>query len=205
MPLPSSCDESTVAHLPSTARVTYGFFLAETSLRSILHQLRSIPEEELWPSTYIATASSVVCTPKTSSPASSSRPTVVEELERQLETWLDNVPSFLRWSQYPDHTTHLGVVESPSDKNGFSGIAVRLRILYWYARFLLHKGSFTTVVRSQVPDYQYLSLEPFQQKVVHAITQLFSIYLLEDPNIDVLMAHRSVNKHVLADDHIPLL
>ncbi|KAG9774117.1 hypothetical protein KCU88_g5553, partial [Aureobasidium melanogenum] len=112
MPLPLGCDEASLSHLEKTRRIKYLFFLADTSLRSILARIDAM------------------CSEFKASPVSSQWPgnvalsPVAVELKSQLAAWDKNVPPSLDWSPCPSE-------DIPSLTR------TRLRLLYWLAQFRL--------------------------------------------------------------------
>ncbi|KAL2392387.1 hypothetical protein ABEF93_002342 [Exophiala dermatitidis] len=112
MPLPLGCDEASLSHLEKTRRIKYLFFLADTSLRSILARIDAM------------------CSEFKASPVSSQWPgkvalsPVAVELKSQLAAWDRNVPPSLDWSPCPS-------------ENIPSLTRTRLRLLYWLAQFRL--------------------------------------------------------------------
>jgi hypothetical protein len=101
--------------MPTTTRTIYTFFLAETSLKAILARIRKVNQraERDVLSKGIQYHSLEVKNP------------VIEELERQLSTWLTGIPAFLNWSTKPSHGTQT--------KN-----ASKIKLLYWFAKISLY-------------------------------------------------------------------
>lgn len=178
MPLPLSCDESSLTHLRSITRSTYGFFLAEMSLRNILHRILSTPDRELWPH---MSESLATCISKYNSPL---RPLIVEEFENQIETWRLNVPSFLKWSPEP----YLSSAPQHYQNRGLRDVTTRLKLLYWFTRFMLLRP-FVYCVDDSI-EYSLRRDDTRVNGLAMAATKLTEIFLMENAEINVIMAHR---------------
>lgn len=127
MPLPLGCDESSLSHMEKSTRITYLFFLAETSLREILARIFSISSSEsMLP--LDAQSSRMTMSP------------IISELKSQLSIWKTGVPQSLEWLPEPS-----GNVRSP--------LHVRLKLLYWLAQFRLMQPSVNQVVRNAHAEF----------------------------------------------------
>jgi hypothetical protein len=176
MPLPVSCDEASLMHLRPSTRAIYGFFLAEMSLRNIINQLLSLSDDEIWPRTSTKDGSELNELP---------RSPVAEEFDNQLSTWLYNVPDFLDWSL--DHSPPV----SFQGRRGLSDLASRLKMLYWFAQFLLLGGlSQKSIEMTAANNSGRLNGKLLHNRAVVAAVRFVEVFLLDDPEIDILMAHR---------------
>jgi hypothetical protein len=170
-PLPLPCDEADNKDRPAHINTQFVFFLAEMSLRAILESILTNPELE--GCTRDSSHSDQVAYRTAFSP-------VRRELRSQLDTWILRLPASLGWSVEPAG----GVL---------SAQGTRLKLLYWYARFALHRPMMKYTLDDEALQLHFLLWEPFREGLLPLIN-LIKVFVTERPNIDMFMANRYV-KH----------
>ena len=187
-PLPLPCGETETDTAPPHIRARFTFFLAEMSLRAILESILTTPELGVY-----------VCSMR-ESPASSSNSTrsacnsigtdmgivighirlspLIHELRSQIDTWILRLPTDLAWSFEP-------VCGVPSAQG------TRLKLLYWYARFALHRPIMQCALRDTSLQSHLMLWEPFREALLPALN-LIKVFVVERPDVDVFMADRYV-------------
>ncbi|EHY59867.1 hypothetical protein ABEF92_000814 [Exophiala dermatitidis] len=164
MPLPLGCDEASLSHLEKTRRIKYLFFLADTSLRSILARIdgmcsefKASPVSSQWPG-------NVALSP------------VAVELKSQLAAWDKNVPPSLDWSPCPS-------------ENIPSLIRTRLRLLYWLAQFRLGEPVVIAVVGNTRAEFNI----DVWSSLMHGLSSGYTLartLVREGVQIDAIMGKR---------------
>ena len=112
LPLPPSCNETDLLQLPSRIRTTHAFYLAEMSLKAVAERI-------------FTTASLGLCIRETDNHAIEVTP-LFQELSRQLDEWIESLPTFLGWSPEPA-------------KGLSSPVGIRVKLMYWFVRFSLFR------------------------------------------------------------------
>ncbi|KAK5046934.1 hypothetical protein LTR84_007288 [Exophiala bonariae] len=172
--LPLPCDEADNKERPPHVNTHFVFFLAEMSLRAILESILTTPELNAH-----------------SSPASIHQPyqlnisPVQQELHSQLDTWILRLPANLDWSPNP----------VPVPTNAYSErspLTTRLKLLYWYARFALHRPLMLQTLDNGAVWSHLPIWEPFREGLLPALN-LLKIFATEQPDIDVIMANRVIS------------
>ncbi len=170
-PRPLPCDEADNKDRPARINTHFVFFLAEMSLRAILESILTSPELESC-TRESPLPDHVPCRPNFSP--------VRRELRSQLDTWILRLPGSLGWSVEPAG----GVL---------SAQGTRLKLLYWYARFALHRTMMQYTLDDETFQLHFLLWEPFREGLLPVIN-LIKVFVKERPSIDVFMANRYV-KH----------
>lgn len=170
-PLPLPCEQPENKNLPLHMQIQFTFFLAEMSLRAILESI--LTARELGAHTPNRPDLDQCISPSriTSSP-------LVQELRNQLDTWILRLPADLNWSVEPA----CGVVSAQS---------TRLKLLYWYARFALHRPLMLRILDDETLQSHLLLWEPFREGLLPALS-FIKVFIFERPDIDVIMANRYV-------------
>lgn len=166
-PLPLPCDEADNKDLPPRIKTHFVFFLAEMSLRGILENILIAPELDncMRDSPH---SNQFTCRP---SP-------LIQELRSQLDTWILRLPANLDWSVEPA----CGIQ---------TGQGTRVKLLYWYARFALHRPMMLHILDDNSLQSHFLLWEPFREGLLPALN-LIKVFVAERPDIDVIMANRYV-------------
>jgi hypothetical protein len=111
---------------------------------------------------------------------------VQQELHSQLDTWILRLPANLDWSVDP----------VPVPTNAYaerSPLTSRLKLLYWYARFSLHRPFMLQILENGAIWSHLPIWEPFREGLLPALN-LLKIYAIEQPDIEVIMANRYVSQ-----------
>lgn len=176
-PLPLACDEADSKDRPAHINTHFVFFLAEMSLRAILENILITPELENY-------------SPLPGQFTSRSRfSPVTQELQSQLDTWILRLPANLDWSVEPT----CGVQ---------SGQGTRVKLLYWYARFAIHRPMMRRTLQDETLQSHFLLWEPFREGLLPALN-LVKVFVTEQPDIDVIMANRYVKTQQAKSAHPP--
>lgn len=174
--LPLPCDEADNKERPPHVNAHFVFFLAEMSLRAILERILSSPN-----------LNSCIVRGNTASiqePLQLTISPVQQELRSQLDTWTLRLPASLGWSFDP--------VPVPTKTYGErAALMTRLKLLYWYARFALHRPIMLQAWKDEATWSRLLTWEHFREGLLQALI-LLKIYAIEQPDIDVIMANRYV-------------
>jgi len=101
---------------------------------------------------------------------------LIQELRNQLGLWKQSLPSFLGWSTQPTG----GETSLP---------AMRLKYLYWFARFLLFKPLVLYVLCHAGYSFPLSSWTFFQEGVQAGLT-LVKVSLLEKIEWDIIIGNR---------------
>lgn len=164
LPLPVGCDELDLSHLPVRARTMLLFFLAEMSLKAIGERICTTRNLEF-------------CIQETSNGIVAVLP-LFQELRRQLDEWVESVPSFLEWSSEPNKG-----VRSP--------LGIRVKLLYWFVRFSLFRPLILRVLHDSSSRFPILGWTLFHEGL-HAGLTLINVSISEQSDIDVIMGNRYV-------------
>lgn len=172
--LPLPCEEPTNKNMSIRVRNLYTFFLADTSLRAILE--RTLTTSGLTTSVQgfhmqTGCGSSITFSP------------IIQELRQQLDTWVLRLPPNFDWSVEPGCGT-------------LSPVGTRLKLLYWFARFSVLRPTVLHILSVSPLQPRFLQWEPFRESLQPALTMV-KVYLVEQSDVDVLMANRSVVQEAL--------
>lgn len=168
-PLPLPCDEANNKDRPPHINTQFVFFLAEMSLRAILESILTTDKLEGF-MRHSADPAQKACSMTFSvSP-------ITQELRSQLDAWILRLPASLSWSVEPGG----GVLSAQS---------TRLKLLYWYARFSLHRPMMQHTLDDELLQLPLLLWEPFREGVLPALN-LIKVFIAEKPHIDIFMAAR---------------
>lgn len=162
LPLPLGCDELDLSHLLVRARTTLTSFLAEMSLKSIAERIHTTPGLGF-------------CIQETEKRGAEVSP-LLQELRRQLDEWVESVPSFLGWSAKPKQG-----VSSP--------LGIRVNLLYWFVRFSLFRPFILRVLHDPSNLFPMLGWSLFHEGLLVALT-LIKVSILEISDIDALIGNR---------------
>jgi hypothetical protein len=162
LPLPLGCDESGTANMKISVRTTYTFFLAEMSLKAIVARIYEIPDLE--------------SSPPCAFPVNLDKSPLIQELKTQIDGWEASLPTFLGWS--PEAT-----------KGVSTSVGVRLKLLYWFARFWLHRPLIIHVLHDLSHELPFIGWTFFQSGL-HAGLQMLKVSISEESDIDVIMGNR---------------
>lgn len=102
-----------------------------------------------------------------------SKSPVTEELECQLLAWLSGIPAFLNWSPKPGQGTQT--------KN-----ASRLKLLFWFAKILLHHYPVETALARQDSRFTMAGWMILQNTLL-ATYNLVEVFVLEDLDPDPIL------------------
>lgn len=160
--LPLGCDEPNTAHLKAFTRTTYTYFLAEMSLKAIISRILEAPDLNYFSNHN--PAGNVQISP------------LIQELKLQLEAWELSVPTFLDWS--------------PQVRKGTSvPVGIRLKLLYWFARFSLARPLILHVLDDSSYSISFHGWTFFQDGLLAGLN-MAKIAVLDDRDIDVIMGNR---------------
>lgn len=168
--LPLPCEEPTNKQMPMRVRHAFTFFLAEMSLRAILERIITTPDLESYTretSEHPGFVSGIKLSP------------LLHELRQQLDTWALRLPTDLDWSVEPGYGAP-------------SAIGTRLKLLYWFARFSLLRPMMLRILHDSTLQSHFRLCEPFREAVLSTLTMV-KVFIMERPDIDVLMANRYVD------------
>lgn len=167
--LPLPCEEPTNKNMPIRVRNLYTFFLADTSLRAILERI-------------LTTSGLVTCVQgfptQTGCGGSITLSPIIQELRQQLDTWVLRLPPDFDWSVEPGC-------------GNLAPVGTRLKLLYWFARFSILRPTILQLLSDSSLEPRLLQWEPFREGLQPALTMV-KVYLVELPDVDVLMANRYV-------------
>lgn len=167
--MPLGCDELDLSHLPVRARTTLTFFLAEMSLRAICERIITTPGLDF-------------CTQEIENRDAEVLP-LLQELRRQLDEWLEQVPAFLDWSSEPT-------------KGVLSPLAMRMKLLHWFVRFSLFKPLIIRVLHDSASFFPMIEWTLFQEGLQAGFT-FIKISTLEHSDIDVIVGKgKSTRSHL---------
>jgi hypothetical protein len=102
---------------------------------------------------------------------------LLQELRRQLDIWIENVPTFLNWS------SELG-------KGVYSPLGIRVILMYWFVRFLLIRRFILHILHNSSGLFPVLGWAFFHEGL-HAGLTLINASILKRSDIDVIMGNRS--------------
>lgn len=101
---------------------------------------------------------------------------LIQELKTQLDGWEASVPSFLGWS--PDAT-----------KGVTSLVGVRLKLLYWYARFSISRSLINHALHDLEHRLSFIGWMVFQDGLLAGLNMI-KVSILEEADIDIIMGNR---------------
>lgn len=165
LPLPLPCPIPGQPTNRPPLGATMMFLLAEMSLRKI--------------STRIQSASGLEnCIQPASATSRAEVAPLVQEFRNQLDGWLQSVPASLGWSPEPGSGSSV-----PPAK--------RLKLVYWYARFILFKPLILHAVRDPAGRAEMLTWMLFQEGMLAGVNTVKAL-LRDEPDLDILMSNRFV-------------
>ncbi|KAF8854898.1 hypothetical protein BDZ45DRAFT_627092 [Acephala macrosclerotiorum] len=163
--LPLGYDEPNSVHLKAFARTTYTYFLAEMSLKAIISRILEAPGLNHLSNHNFA--GSVEVSP------------IVQELKLQLEEWELTVPTFLDWS--------------PQARKGTSvPVGIRLKLLYWFARFSLARPLILHVLDDSSYRLPFHGWTFFQDGLLAGLNMV-KIAIPDERDINIIMGNRLIS------------